>query len=221
MITVAPEVCSGEVLQLLMDAGIVISAGHSTATFDETITGFDRGITAVTHLFNAMSPLHHRQPGLPLAAMQYAPAASIIPDGIHVHYEIVKLAKKLMGGRLFFITDAVTDCNIGPYQHQLNGDHYALPDGTLSGSALTMKQAVMNAVQYCNISVDDALRMASMYPAGVIGKGAAFGQIAPGYPAPACLAAVGVIPFSGRFCNPCKKGKVQRVAAVILCSTKS
>ena len=187
MITVAPEVCSDEVLQLLMDAGIVISAGHSNATFEQGQDGFNRGITTTTHLFNAMPPLHHRQPGLPLAVMQYAPAASIIPDGIHVNYEIIKMAKKLMGERLFFITDAVTDCTTGPYQHELNDNYYALPDGTLSGSALTMQQAVINAVTHCNIPLDEALRMASQYPAIVIGKQNVFGKIAPGFATPACL----------------------------------
>ncbi len=187
MITVAPEVCSDEVLQLLTDEGIVISAGHSNATFEQGRDAFTKGITTTTHLFNAMPPLHHRQPGLPLAAMQYAPAASIIPDGIHVHYEMIKMAKKLMGERLFFITDAVTDCAIGPYQHQLNNHYYALPNGTLSGSALTMQQAVANAVQHCDVPLEEALRMASLYPAKVIGKQDTYGKIAPGFAVPACL----------------------------------
>ena len=119
--------------------------------------------------------------------MQYAAAASIIPDGIHVHYEIIKMAKKLMGERLFFITDAVTDCAIGPYQHQLSNHYYALPDGTLSGSALTMQQAVSNAVQHCGIPLEEALHMASLYPAKLVGQQNVFGKIAPGFAAPACL----------------------------------
>ena len=187
MITVAPEVCSDEVLQLLRKAGIIMSAGHSNATFEEAQQGFDTGITKVTHLFNAMSSMHHRQPGFPLAAMFYAPAASIIPDGIHVDYQMVKLARQMMSERLFFITDAVTDCHIGPYQHILNGDHYTLPDGTLSGSALTLRQAVINAVQYCNIPLEEAIRMAGLYPAKVLGLENQFNKVAPGYPAPALL----------------------------------
>lgn len=187
MITVAPEVCSDKVLQLLQDAGIIISAGHSNATLEEGKAAYAKGVKSTTHLFNAMSALHHRQPGLPLAAMQYAPAASIIPDGIHVDYEIVKLAKKQMGERLFFITDAVTECHIGPYQHVLNGDHYTLPEGTLSGSALTQKQGVINAVQHCNIALEEAVQMDSLYPAKVVGVDSEFGRIAPGYAAPAVL----------------------------------
>ncbi|RZK34011.1 MAG: hypothetical protein EOO61_14300, partial [Hymenobacter sp.] len=116
-----------------------------------------------------------------------APAASIILDGIHVDYQMVTLAKQAMGKRLFFITDAVTDCHIGPYQHVLNGNHYTLPDGTLSGSALTMQQAVINAVQHCGIAKDEALRMASLYPARVIGMENQFGRIAPGHPAPVLI----------------------------------
>jgi N-acetylglucosamine-6-phosphate deacetylase len=187
IITVAPEVCSDEVLQLLQEAGIIISAGHSNATLEEGKSAFAKGVQSTTHLFNAMSPLHHRQPGLPVAALQYAPAASIIPDGIHVHYEMVKLAKAAMGERLFFITDAVTECSIGPYQHVLNGDHYTLPDGTLSGSALTLQQGVMNAVRHCGIPLEEALRMTSLYPAKLMGMENRFGKIAPGYPAPALL----------------------------------
>jgi N-acetylglucosamine-6-phosphate deacetylase len=119
--------------------------------------------------------------------MHYAPAASIIPDGIHVDFEIIKLAKAVMGERLFFITDAVTECNIGPYQHVLNGDHYTLPEGTLSGSALTQKQGVINAVQHCDIALEEAVKMASLYPAKVIGVEDRFGKIAPGYAVPALL----------------------------------
>ncbi len=189
MITVAPETCSPEIVQMIQEAGVVISAGHSNATVEIAKAGFGKGITTVTHLFNAMSSIHHRKPGLPVAAMNYAPAASIIPDGIHVDYEMVRLAKLAMGERLFFITDAVTECKVGPYRHILKEYRYVLPNGTLSGSALTLQQAVVNAVQHCGISLDEAIRMASLYPARVIGATDKYGKVAPGYAAPALLPA--------------------------------
>lgn len=92
-------------------------------------------------------------------------SASIIVDGIHVSYPTVKLSKALMGDRLFLITDAVTTCRKGIYQHVFNDDHFALPDGTLSGSALTMLGAVQNCVEQVGISLEESLRMATLYPA--------------------------------------------------------
>jgi N-acetylglucosamine-6-phosphate deacetylase len=106
--------------------------------------------------------------------------ASIIPDGIHVSYSALKIAKKQMGERLFFITDSVTETSIGPYQHQLNKDHYCTADGTLSGSAITMLQGIKNAIQYAGISTEEALSMATFYPARAIGIDDDYGSITPG-----------------------------------------
>lgn len=180
MMTVAPERFDRETIRLLTENGILVSAGHSDASFDEAMAAFDNGVRAITHLFNAMSPLHHRNPGLPGAAFQSLTAvASIIADGIHVDYQVLSISKKLMGDRLFLITDAVTDTNVGTYTHVFRGDRYTLPDGTLSGSALTMMQAVANCVRHAGVPLEEALRMASLYPARVIGADA-YGRIAPG-----------------------------------------
>ncbi|MGJ1433318.1 N-acetylglucosamine-6-phosphate deacetylase [Sphingobacterium spiritivorum] len=171
MMTVAPELLSSDCLSLLLDRGILLSAGHSNATFEEATAGFDRGIRTATHLFNAMSAFHHREAGLPGAVFNHTRAcASIILDGIHVNYEAAKVAKRQMGERLFMITDAVAKCDKGIYKHILNVDHYVLPDGTLSGSALTMLQAVKNAVLQVEIPLEEALRMATLYPANLIGR---------------------------------------------------
>lgn len=184
MVTLAPEICSKNVIDLFVQAGVIVSAGHSNATYLEAMNGFKYGIKTVTHLFNAMSPLHHRDVGMPGAVLNHPTLmASIIPDGIHVSFEAVMLAKKLMGERLFFITDAVTETNIGAYQHVFNKDHYTLPNGTLSGSALTLLQAVKNAVNHCCIPIDEALRMASLYPAKLMGIDNNFGKIEIGYAA--------------------------------------
>lgn len=170
MMTLAPEVTSDEVLRLLKAHGVIISAGHSNATFSKAMHGFANGISTVTHLFNAMSPLHHRDTGLPGAAFLSDHAyASIIPDGVHVDWQAFKIAKQMMGRRLFFITDAVQEVLQGPYMHVRKSDRYTLPDGTLSGSCITMLEGVRNAVNYGGVGLEEALRMASLYPAEVMG----------------------------------------------------
>src|SRR3990170_2181428 len=141
MITLAPEVCSQEVIELILSYNIIISAGHSNATYEQAKNGFANGITAVTHLYNAMSPLQHRAPGLVGAAMDDKKVmASIIPDGHHVDFAAVHIAKEVMKERLIVITDAVTETDKGGYQHHLAGDKYEA-GGILSGSALTMTKS--------------------------------------------------------------------------------
>jgi N-acetylglucosamine-6-phosphate deacetylase len=169
MMTLAPELQSEEIIDLLNEAGIIISAGHSMATFSEAQSFFYK-IPAATHLFNAMPPLQHRNPGLVAAIFDKIPYTSIVADGVHVHFEMIKLAKKLLGNRLFLITDAVTACEKGPYQHVFDGDRYVMPDGTLSGSALTMLRAVKNCIDHIDIPIEEALRMANSYPANLLRK---------------------------------------------------
>lgn len=179
-ITIAPEVCNDEVLQLLLSSGVVLSAGHSNATFTQAINSFEKGIPVATHLYNAMSPLHHREPGLVGAVLQHHSAmASIIPDGHHVDFEAIAIAKKLMGERLFAITDAVTETTEGAYRHHRVGDKYEC-NGTLSGSAISMHQAFINLVEKAGIEVEEALRMCSLYPARLLGMGHLYGRIASG-----------------------------------------
>lgn len=170
MMTVAPEQCDARALELLQRYGVLLSAGHSNATFDEAVEGFNAGIRAATHLFNAMSPLHHRDPGLPGAVfVTPSVASSIIPDGIHVHFEIAKMAHELLRERLFFITDAVTETTEGGYIHIRKDDRFTLPDGTLSGSALTMPLAVKNGVEKMGLDIEESLKKASLYPAVTAG----------------------------------------------------
>ncbi len=169
MLTIAPEVCTKEIIKLLNDNGIVVSAGHSNATFKEAVRGFSWGIRSATHLFNAMSQVHHRDPGLPGAVFQTENVnAGIIADGIHVDYNIISIAKKLMKERLFLVSDAVEENLKGHYLHVRRSDRFTLPDGTLSGSLLTMLKAVRNCVEKVGIPVEEALRMASAYPAAVM-----------------------------------------------------
>ncbi|HEY2726767.1 MAG TPA: amidohydrolase family protein, partial [Parafilimonas sp.] len=104
---------------------------------------------------------------------------SIVPDGYHVSFPAIRIAKKIMGDRLFAITDAVTETHEGYYQHVLDGDKYTA-NGILSGSALTMSKCAKNFVDHCNIKIDEALRMCSLYPARVIKKENELGTIATG-----------------------------------------
>ena len=169
MITLAREVCVPWVIEELLSRNILISAGHSNATYEQAIHAFNHGVKAVTHLYNAMSPLHHRAPGLVGASMDHhSVMASIIPDGHHVDYASIRIAKQVMHDRLFVITDAVTDTESGPYQHYPAGDKYEAA-GVLSGSALTMNLAVKNLVENAGIDLEEALCMCSLIPARVIG----------------------------------------------------
>jgi N-acetylglucosamine-6-phosphate deacetylase len=171
MMTLAPEQCDRECIDLLLKSGIIVSAGHSNATYEQAIDGFYQGIPAATHLFNAMSPLQGRQPGVVGAIYDHNDVrCSVVCDGVHVDYASVRISKKIMGNRLFFITDAVTEVQYGEYVHLFKGDRYTLPDGTLSGSSLTMLRCVTNAVEKAGIPLPEALRMASLYPATVLGE---------------------------------------------------
>ena len=127
------------------------------------MNAFANGINLATHLFNAMSPMQHRAPGL-AGAILYSPnvRASIIVDGHHADFPVISIAKKIMGNRLFLITDAVTENTEGVYQHRLQGDKYIVPDGTLSGSALTMLKAVKICIEKLHLSLEESLRMANI-----------------------------------------------------------
>jgi len=169
MITLAPEQCDDEIIQLIMDNGILVSAGHSNATYTQAKHAFDMGVPATTHLFNAMSPLQGREPGMVGAIYDDSNVmSSIICDGVHLDFTTVRISKKIMGERLFYITDAVTALQEGYYQHIFQGNRYTLPDGTLSGSCMTMMSTFKNSVEQAGISLEESLKMCSTYPAGLL-----------------------------------------------------
>ena len=180
MITIAPELQDQEVIDYIASQNIVISAGHSNANFEEAMNFFSDKVSAATHIFNAMPQLHHRDPGLVAAIFKQKPYTSVVADGIHVSFPMVELAKREMANKLFYITDAVTETNEGIYQHVLKADRYTMPDGTLSGSCLSMFQAVKNGIEHVGISLEESLRMASVYPATVINRTHDLGFIKPG-----------------------------------------
>lgn len=170
MITLAPEVCNNEIIDLIQSFDIVVSAGHSNASYEEATQFFNHNIKVGTHLFNAMSSFQHRAPGMVGALFNHKSAmCSLVADGYHVDFNAIKVAKKLMGDRLFCITDAVTEASTGLYQHKLVGDKYESA-GTLSGSALTQIASINNLVNNAGVDLGEAIRMCSVYPARVMRK---------------------------------------------------
>jgi N-acetylglucosamine-6-phosphate deacetylase len=168
MVTLAPEICDPAIVQLLIENNIVVSAGHTNADYNTATRYFNNNITVATHLFNAMSPLQHRAPGVVGALFNAKKAmCSLVADGYHVDFSAIKIAKSIMGPRLFCITDAVTSTHTGLYKHELVGDKYEC-GGTLSGSALTQIKSINNLVNEVGIDLGEAINMCSAYPASVM-----------------------------------------------------
>ena len=166
-LTIAPEMFESAVLNRLIDSAIMVSIGHSEASFEQANAAINQGISRITHLFNAMSQWQSRALGIVGASFSSDAWTSIIVDGLHCDFESVKLAKKLKGDRLFLITDAVTNDVSGPYFFSQTDGRFTNDAGTLSGSSLTMQEAVQNCVEKANISLEEAIRMATIYPAQV------------------------------------------------------
>ncbi|WP_045498219.1 N-acetylglucosamine-6-phosphate deacetylase [Vibrio hyugaensis] len=187
-VTLAPEKNDPEHIARLKAAGIVVSIGHTNATYAEAREGFEAGITFATHLFNAMTPMVGREPGV-VGAIYDTPEvyAGIIADGFHVDYANIRIAHKIKGEKLVLVTDATAPAGA-------NMDHFIFvgkkvyyrdgkcvdENGTLGGSALTMIEAVQNTVEHAGIALDEALRMATLYPATAIGVEERLGRVRKG-----------------------------------------
>jgi len=133
MMTIAPELQDDDVVAYLNDHGVILSSGHSNATYQQGKTFLNNPIKAVTHLFNAMPQMHHREPGYIPAIFEERPYTSIVADGVHVDFAMIRLAKRELGDKLFLITDAVTATNEGAYKHRFEKDRYVMPDGPSQG----------------------------------------------------------------------------------------
>ena len=188
-LTIAPEMFSPEELSLLLNSHIMCSLGHSETTFEQAMEAIDKGVSRITHLFNAMSQWQSRALGLVGASFQSQAWTSIIADGLHCDFKSLELAYRLKKGRLFLITDAVTNDASGPYSFLSQNGHFTNEAGVLSGSSLTMIEAVQNCVRHASIPVEEAIRMATVYPAEVakltdlgsieVGKRACFVELNP------------------------------------------
>jgi len=189
LVTLAPEETSLETIARLVKAGVVVSAGHSNASYAVVRAALDRGVSGFTHLFNAMSPLTSREPGVVGAALEDASAwCGIIVDGVHVDPVVLKLALRLRPHERFnLITDAMPCVGSAETSFLLQGKRITVRDGacfddegTLAGSALDMAGAVRNAVKLLGLDLADASRMASRNPAEFLGLDHELGRIARG-----------------------------------------
>ncbi|MGY3569053.1 N-acetylglucosamine-6-phosphate deacetylase [Vibrio paucivorans] len=187
-VTLAPEHNDPAHIERLKKAGIVVSIGHTNATYTEARKGFEAGISFATHLFNAMTPMVGREPGV-VGAIYDTPEvyAGIIADGFHVDYANIRIAHKIKGEKLVLVTDATAPAGadmdyfifVGKKVYYRDGKCVD-ENGTLGGSALTMIEAVQNTVEHVGIALDEALRMATLYPATAMGVEDQLGRIKKG-----------------------------------------
>ena len=192
LLTVAPETISAEALRALVARGVIVAAGHTAATYAEVRAALAAGLRGFTHLYNAMTPLSGREPGVVGAALEDRTSwCGIIVDGHHVHPASLRVALAAKPrGKVFLVTDAMPPVGSDSPTFRISGTTATVKDGllatqegTLAGSVLDMAQAVRNTVDWLGVPLDEAARMASTYPADFIGIGDSHGRIAPGYAA--------------------------------------
>jgi N-acetylglucosamine-6-phosphate deacetylase len=190
LVTLAPETTRPEMIHRLAEAGVVVSAGHTNASYAAMRKALDAGLRGFTHLFNAMSPLTSREPGVVGAALE-DPASwcSLIVDGRHVDPAVLRIAMRCKPlDRFILVTDAMPSVGGTEADFMLQGKRITVRDGvcvdehgTLAGSNLDMASAVRNAVRWLGLDLDEASAMASRNPAAFLGLGDEIGRIAPGY----------------------------------------
>lgn len=187
MVTLAPESATPQQIAALSGAGAVVSLGHSDCDYDTARAALAAGARCVTHLFNAMSQIGHRAPGLAGAVLSGDAGAGLIADGIHVHPAVMRLALAARPQGVFLVSDCMAFAGTDLTEMQLNGrqvlrrdGRLTLADGTLAGADLTLPQAVANLVQEVGIAPERALAMASSVPAALIGLQDSHGTLAPG-----------------------------------------
>ena len=193
LVTLAPELPGAlEVIVALADRGVLVSEGHSTATYDQAEAGIDAGARYGTHLFNAMPALGHRDPGLPGALLTDERAVvGFIADGVHTHPSVIKLLwQALEGTRLNLVTDAMAALGmpagihvLGDYEVTVDATSARLADGTLAGSILSLDQALRNLIDIAGCTLAEALPTVTTTPARAIGLDGERGRIEPGYAA--------------------------------------
>jgi N-acetylglucosamine-6-phosphate deacetylase len=199
MVTIAPELeGAGELAALAANRGAVVSAGHTDVAFEPAYGALDGRVAGVTHLFNAMSAMHHREPGLPGAVFAHPRAVcGLIADGLHVHPEMVGLAFRMLGpDRLCLVTDAIAAAGMEDGEYRLatrtvyvDGGIPKLGSGSLAGSVLTMREAFKNILAFTGCTIPEAARMASTSSARLVGEGRRKGRLVPGYDADATILA--------------------------------
>jgi N-acetylglucosamine-6-phosphate deacetylase len=197
LVTLAPEMTTPDLIKRLVIAGIVVSAGHTNATFAEISTALRHGLTGFTHLFNAMSQLTGREPGVVGAALDDSDSwCGIIVDGEHTDPVVLRIALRAKRhDRFMLVTDAMPSVGTSDKSFNLQGRTITVSgslcldeDGRLAGSNIDMASCVRNAVSMLGLPLPEAVRMASQNPAEFLGLGHELGRIAPGYRANLVLA---------------------------------
>jgi N-acetylglucosamine-6-phosphate deacetylase len=191
LMTVAPEIDGVRALVERYRSEITFSIGHTAAGYAEAVAALQWGASHFTHLFNAMSGLHHREPGVAGAALTSESAtAELISDGIHVHPAVLRLAAQAMPQRIALVTDAMRACGLADgtyklYQHDVTvgGGAARLQNGALAGSLLTMERAVQNMVEQAGLPLETVLPLATEVPARILGIADRKGKLASGYDA--------------------------------------
>jgi N-acetylglucosamine-6-phosphate deacetylase len=193
VITLAPELPgAADIVAAARHRGVVVSMGHTDATYEQALEAIEWGVRQATHCFNGMRPFHHRDPGC-LGAILSSPrlSAELIADGVHVRPGAMALLLAAKGPQgTILVTDGIAAAGLGDGAYSLAGEAIqvqggvaSLPDGTLAGSVTTMDQAVRNVVQLGLAPLADAVRMASTNPAAALDLGQRLGRIAPGFAA--------------------------------------
>jgi N-acetylglucosamine-6-phosphate deacetylase len=189
LVTLAPEATTPQMIRRLVDAGVVVAAGHTNADYDTIRAALDAGLSGFTHLFNAMSPLASREPGAVGAALEdEASWCGLIVDGRHVHPAVLRVALRARRrDRFMLVTDALSSVGMAEKSFTMQGRAIRVVDGvcvdengTLAGSDLDMASAVRNIMAIAGLTVGEAAAMASASPAAFLGLSEAFGAIAPG-----------------------------------------
>jgi N-acetylglucosamine-6-phosphate deacetylase len=190
LVTIAPEIPGAiEFIHWLHRQGIIVSAGHTNATYQQMQEAIKAGLTHITHLFNAMRGLHHREPGVVGAALtEPGLTTEVIADGIHIHPIILKMIHQMKGaGKVILVTDAMKATglpegiyDLGGQKVMVKGEQAKLEDDTLAGSVLTMNKAVHNMVTKAGIPLPEAVQMASYNPAKLLGIADKKGTLEPG-----------------------------------------
>jgi N-acetylglucosamine-6-phosphate deacetylase len=191
MVTLAPELeGAGEAMQWMAERGVVLAAGHSRATYVEGVAAIERGVRYATHLFNAMPPLHHREPGLAAALLRDdRVTVGVIADGVHVDFAMLDLAWRMLSPyRLNLVTDAMAamGCAAGAYRLgdqdvHVDADSARLADGRLAGSILTLDRALRNLIAATGATLADVLPCVTSTPAALLAHEC--GTLEPGAPA--------------------------------------
>lgn len=190
IMTIAPELEGATTLLGRYRDEILFSVGHSDATYTQVLDAFDKGARHVTHLYNAVKPFHHREPGvLGALAVSRDATAELVADGVHVHPVALEIATKLLPGRVALVTDAIRATGLPDGPSRLGSRPIVVrdgiartEDGALAGSTLTMARAVQNMVELAGVPIEQVIPMATSVPAAIVGA-ASKGRISEGYDA--------------------------------------